>query len=260
MSQKTAASLSSTTSLLLELSDDRLVLGHRLSEWCGVGPTLEEDIALANIALDLLGHANNGLSIVADAYGSGVTADSLAFLRDAVDFRNIQLVEQPNGDFAQTILRQYLFDAYSVLLLEILSDEKNHGDSNLAGWAAKCHKEDLYHLRHSSQWVLRLGDGTSESNHRAQAALNDLWRFTPEMQTPSENLKSALGKNGAKLAAVGESWRSMVTRTISEATLQLPKDIKTFGNGGRSGQHTEHLSVLLATMQVLPRAHPGAQW
>jgi len=266
MSIGNLAQLAPSIQLLLELSDDRLILGHRLSQWCGHGPMLEEDIALSNIALDLIGHAANGLEIVANAgsdVGAGAnseTADSLAFLRDGKDFRNIHLVELPNGDFAFTMLRQFLFDSYNVELLKILMDANNHGSEILAGWAAKCHKEDLYHLRHSSNWVLRLGDGTAVSHNFMQEALNLLWRYTAELKLPSEALLGTLGSNAIKLESAKTTWQKLVTETLTQATLMIPKDRQAFANGGRRGLHTEHLSHLLSTMQVLPRAFPGAQW
>ena len=163
---------------LLRLGDDRLVLGHRVSEWCGHGPILEEDIALSNIALDLIGHASSLLALAGTVEGAGRDADALAYFRDGVAFRNALIVELPNGDFGFTIVRQFLFDAYSVLLLDTLS---RAADERIAAIAAKCLKEDKYHLRHSSEWVVRLGDGTAESHRRAQDALDALWRYTGEL-------------------------------------------------------------------------------
>lgn len=248
------------TETLLELSDDRLVLGHRLSEWCGHGPIIEEDIAMANIALDLIGHATNGLTLVAAEMGDGVTADSLAFFRTDREYRNLIITEQPNGDFANTMVRQFLFDAYSVPLLQALSEISVHSCEPLAGWAAKCHKEDLYHLRHSSQWVLRLGDGTAESKGFAQDSLNNLWRFAGEMLSPSAALTELFKQAPTRLAEIATQWRKTVAAVCAEATLTVPTDPSRFVVGGRIGQHSEHLGHLLAEMQSLPRSQPNAQW
>src|SRR3954463_7977925 len=163
---------------LLRLGDDRLVLGHRLSEWCGHGPILEEDIALANVALDLIGQATHFLQLAGQVEGQGRDEDALAYFRDAIEYRNIQLVELPNGDFGRTIVRQFLFDAWSVLLLDGL---QRAGNTKLAGIAAKAYKEARYHVRHSGEWVIRLGDGTDESHRRVQTALDELWPYTGEM-------------------------------------------------------------------------------
>ena len=223
---------------LLRLGDDMLVLGHRLSEWCGHAPILEEDIALANIALDCIGQANALLSLAGKVEGKGRTADDLAYFRDAMDFRNCLLVEQPNGDFAFTIARQFLFDAYSFHLYQALQEGRH---LELAALAIKAVKEVRYHLRHSSEWTRRLGDGTEESHRRMQNAFEELWPFTDELLVTDENVKPA--------------WDKTVDEVLTSATLVRPKT-----NGFRSCRHTEHLGRMLAEMQSLARSLPGAQW
>jgi ring-1,2-phenylacetyl-CoA epoxidase subunit PaaC len=242
---------------LLRLGDDRLVLGHRLSEWCGHGPILEEDIALANISLDLIGQANLLLGLSGTLEGKGRDADALAFFRDAIEFRNHPLVEQPNGDYAFTIVRSFLFDAFSYLQLGALQGSAN---ADLAGVAAKGRKEATYHLRHSSEWLVRFGDGTEESHLRAQTALDELWRWTGTLFQPDDVERDLAAKGVAPdLATLEPRWRSMVTEVVTRATLTLPPSPPT-GLGYRRGEHTEHLGHLLAEMQVLPRTHPGATW
>ena len=242
---------------LLRLGDDRLVLGHRLSEWCGHGPILEEDIALANIALDLVGHATALLKLAGEVEGKGRTEDALAYFRDAVEYRNALIVELPKGDFGFTIMRQFLFDAYSVLLWDALGSCKHEG---LAAIAAKCLKEDKYHVRHSSEWVIRLGDGTAESHARAQAALDSLWRYTPEL-THVDVVDSAVAEQGIVIDhdAIASRWNAMVADVIARATLTLPATTSG-ARGGRAGKHTEHLGHMLAEMQIVARSHPGASW
>ena len=243
---------------LLRHADDRLVLGHRLSEWCGHAPMMEEDLALANIALDLIGQATLLYKLAAKTEGSGRTEDDLAFLRDPSEFRNLQLVEQPNGDFAYTIARQFLFDAYDVLFLDQLSLSTH---PELAGIAAKALKEAQYHLRHTQQWMLRLGDGTEESHRRLQDAVEDIWRFSGELFVP-DNLDQTLvaERIGVDLEVLRPSWQETVSETFREATLDLPGEEQYFASGSRGGYHTEHLGFLLAEMQVLQRTHPGATW
>jgi ring-1,2-phenylacetyl-CoA epoxidase subunit PaaC len=242
---------------LLRLADDRLVLGHRLSEWCGHGPILEEDIALANISLDLIGQAAALLKLAGEIEGKGRTEDALAYFRDAIEFRNVQLVELPNGDFAATIVRQFLFDAWDVLVLERLTAAKH---DVLAGIAAKALKEAKYHLRHTAEWVRMLGDGTAESHRRAQRALDDLWPYTAEMFLTDDVEREALGDGvGVDVASLKPRWRQTVDQVLAEATLVVPKDGFS-PRGGRTGRHTEHLGHMLAEMQSLARAHPGATW
>jgi ring-1,2-phenylacetyl-CoA epoxidase subunit PaaC len=241
---------------LLRLGDDRLVLGHRLSEWCGHGPILEEDIALANIALDLIGQATLYLGLAAEAEGKGRNADALAYFREAVEFRNVQMVELPRGDFAFTIARQLLFDAYNYHLLEQLLESS---DAGLAGIAAKGYKEARYHLRHSSEWIQRLGVGTEESHARTQRAVNDVWRFTGELFAMDELDQRMQTSGGADLAVVKSKWDEVVTDVLARATLSVPSE--TFMvSGGRKGRHTEYLGHMLSEMQIVARSHPGAEW
>ena len=242
---------------LLRLADDRLVLGHRLSEWCGHAPILEEDIALANIALDLIGQASMLLKLAGEVEGKGRTEDALAYFRDAIEFRNAQLVELPNGDFAVTIVRQFLFDAWDVLVLERLTSASN---TTLAGIAAKALKEAKYHLRHTAEWVRMLGDGTAESHARAQRALDDLWPYTAELFLVDDVDRRAIAAgSGVDLDALRPRWRQTVEQVFADATLTVPKD-GFVPRGGRIGRHTEHLGRMLADMQSLARAHPGATW
>lgn len=242
---------------LLRLGDDRLVLGHRVSEWCGHGPILEEDIALSNMALDLIGHASALLSLAGNIEGKGRNEDALAYFRDGVEFRNALIVELPKGDFAFTIVRQFLFDAHSVLLMDALS---RASDERVAAIAAKCLKEDKYHLRHSSEWVVRLGDGTGESHARAQRALDELWRYVDELFTPDtvDERVAAMGVD-VDHGALRSRWNTMVADVIARATLALPADTPP-RRGGRTGRHTEHLGHMLSEMQIVARSHPGATW
>ena len=240
----------------LSVGDTSLILAQRLGEWIGHAPALEEDLALANIALDLLGQARYLLSHAAQLQGSG-SEDDLAFLRDPQDFLNLSLVEQPNGDFAQTIVRQFLVDAWQLELFERLQQSS---EPKLAELAAKAIKETRYHFRFSSGWVVRLGDGTEESHRRAQTALDALWRFTHEMfvATPAEQdaVAAGIAPDPASLAA---GWSSRVDEVLKEATLKRPADV-AYAWHGKRGQHSEHLSRLLAEMQFMQRTYPGAQW
>jgi ring-1,2-phenylacetyl-CoA epoxidase subunit PaaC len=232
----------------LRLGDNSLILGQRLAEWLGHSPALEEDIASANISLDLIGQARLWLAFAGKLEGKGRDEDALAYLREEREFRNCTLVELPNGDFAFTVVRRVLFDAYHGLLLERLA---HSGDADLAAIAAKSKKEVDYHRRHSADWVIRLGDGTDESRRRAQAALDALWNYTHEFFVPD-----AVDPGAAELRA---PWLAEVRSILAEATLQVPADGK-FVSSGRQGVHSEHLGYLLAEMQVLHRAHPGAKW
>ena len=242
---------------LLRLGDDRLVLGHRLSEWCGHGPILEEDIALANIALDLIGQATLFLKLAGETEGKGRTEDDLAYFRDATDYRNIQMAELPKGDYAFTIVRQFLFDVFSYHLLEKLQTSSN---SELAGIAAKGFKEVRYHVRHSSEWVVRLGDGTEESHDRAQKALNGLWRFSSEMFQPDAiDLEMAASGVAPDLESLKPQWDKVVRDVFDRATLVIPDEPPGM-TGGRRGRHTEYLGHLLSEMQIVARSHPGAEW
>ena len=251
------AAASAHVEYLLRQADDRLVLGHRLSEWCGHAPILEEDIALANIALDLIGQAALLLEHAGAIEGAGRSADQLAYLRDATEYRNVQLAELPTGDFAVTIVRQFLFSALQVPLLEQL---ERSVDTTLAGIAAKARKECTYHLRHTADWMLKLGDGTEESHARAQAALDQLWPHAHELLW-GDAVDDAMAVAGIAIdvRTLGPAFRSNVDRVVQAATLTLPLD-GWKPVGGRTGRHTEHLGHLLAEMQILARSHPGASW
>ncbi|HTI90948.1 MAG TPA: 1,2-phenylacetyl-CoA epoxidase subunit PaaC [Puia sp.] len=281
----------------LHLADNALVLGHRNSEWTGHGPILEQDIALSNIALDLIGQARNfyqyaarlsnegeGVAAVsgAEALGAGVmglgeaagagsgrgaaagsagvagvTEDTLAYLRDAWDYRNCLLVEQDNGDWAKTILRLFFFSAYQYYFYQSLQQSR---DRELAAIAEKSYKEVTYHLRWSSEWVIRLGDGTEESHRRMKEALDQLWKFTDELFVAADYEK-ALAEKGiaADLTAIRPQWEERVEAVFQQARLKRP--VSAWGQtGGKQGRHTEHLGYLLAEMQFLQRAYPGCEW
>jgi ring-1,2-phenylacetyl-CoA epoxidase subunit PaaC len=242
---------------LLRLGDDRLVLGHRLSEWCGHGPILEEDIAITNIALDLIGEAALLLKLAGEEEGQGRDEDALAYFRDAVDYRNALMVELPKGDFGFTIVRQFLFSAYSVLQMEALQRSKLEA---LGGIAAKALKESRYHLRHSAQWVITLGDGTEESHDRAQRAVDELWRYTGEFFAADEvdREMAAIGM-GVDPSTLAEPWQAQVGEVVLRAGLTVPTH-EYMQQGGRVGRHTEHLGHMLAEMQIVARSHPGAKW
>lgn len=242
---------------LLRLGDDRLVHGHRLSEWCGHGPILEEDIAITNVALDLVGQANLLLQLAGQVEGKGRDQDALAFFREAVDFRNALLMELPRGDWGFTIVRHFLASVHAALLMERLQ-HSSHGD--LAGIAAKAFKEARYHARYGADWMLRLGDGTDESHQRAQRALDEAWRFTGEL-FETDDVERELVDQGIAIdsSTLRESWTEQVARVLSEATLTLPEG-GYMQTGGRHGRHTEHLGHLLAEMQIVARSFPGAQW
>jgi ring-1,2-phenylacetyl-CoA epoxidase subunit PaaC len=246
---------------LLRLGDSPLILAQRLGEWVGRGPVLEEDIAQTNVGLDLLGQARLWLSHAGEVESRYVSPgrgeDQLAFLRDAGEFRNLLLVEQPNGSFAETTARQFLFDAWHLLLLRALSKST---DERIAGIAAKGAKEVSYHVERSADWVIRLGDGTGESRARMQSAVDDLWMYTGEMFMPDAvELELVDAGIAADVRALAAPWRQRVDAVLAEATLAVPGD--TFmQQGGTHGVHTEHLGHLLAGMQVLQRTYPGARW
>lgn len=242
---------------LLRLGDDRLVLGHRLSEWCGHAPILEEDIALANIALDLVGQATLLLGLAGKLENSGRDADALAYFRDAIDYRNALLVELPKGDFAVTIVRQFFFSVFAAIQSDALQGSNN---TELAGIAAKALKETRYHVRHSGEWVLRLGDGTDESHARAQRAVDDLWRFTGELFL-ADDVDRAVAADGLGIdpSMLESAWRSQVLDVLTRATLSVP-ETPYMQRGGRQGRHSEHLGHMLAEMQIVARSHPGASW
>ncbi len=241
----------------LHLADNALIIGHRNSEWCGHGPVLEQDIAISNIALDFIGQARNFYQYAAELSGNGATEDSLAFLRDVSEFKNVLITELPNGDWAQTTLRQFLFSAYQYYCYQQL---QNSTDTRLAAIAAKSLKEVTYHLRWSSEWVIRLGDGTEESKHRLLTAVDELWNFTGEMFLPAAYENALLKENiGVDLSIIRQQWNQKVEEVFAEATIQIPE--KSWAQqGGKTGIHTEHLGYILAEMQFLQRAYPGAEW
>lgn len=242
---------------VLQLGDNALILSHRLSEWCGHGPVLEQDIALTNIALDLLGQARLLLTYAGELEGQGRTEDDLAGFRDAHQFRNVLLVEQPNGDWAHTIVRQFFFDVYHYYHYQALLQSR---DERLAAIAQKAFKEVTYHLRYSSEWTIRLGDGTEESHRRMQEAVDDLWMYTGELTTPNEveRLAAEIGV-GSDLTQIRPLWEAKVQEVLAEATLRLPTN-HWMQSGGKDGRHTEHLGYILAEMQFMQRAYPGLQW
>lgn len=250
-------STSALVPYLIRLGDDRLVLGHRLSEWCGHGPILEEDIAITNIALDLVGEASLLLKLAGQEEGQGRDEDALAFFRDAVDFRNALMLELPKGDFAFTIVRQFLFSVYSVLQMEALQRSTLEP---LAGIAAKARKESAYHVRHCAQWVITLGDGTDESHERAQRAVDDLWRYTGELfATDDVDRNVAAAGVGVAPDTLAEPWQAQIGEIFIRAGLSVPRN-EYMQQGGRVGHHTEHLGHMLAEMQIVARSHPGARW
>jgi len=239
------------TDYLLHLADTTLILSHRNSEWCGHGPVLEQDIALTNIALDLLGQARLFYQYAATLIGD-TDEDRLAYLRTEREFKNLLLAEQPNGDWGQTILRQYLYSQYQQILFESL---QQHTDTQLAAIAAKSLKETNYHVRWSSEWVIRLGDGTAESNDRMRKALDNLWTFTGEMFAPAayESYSNVDQKQ------IEERWTNKVTQVLYEASLPFPNQ-GFMQVGGKTGTHTEQLGFILATLQYLQRTYPNAIW
>jgi ring-1,2-phenylacetyl-CoA epoxidase subunit PaaC len=242
---------------LLRLGDNSLILGHRLSEWSGHAPVLEEELALGNIALDLIGQTQLWLSLAGEVEGKGRDADKLAFLRDAGGYRNVLLVEQPNGDFARTMTRQFFFDTWHYLLLQGLTQST---DTRIADIAGKSLKEVAYHAERSRDWVVRLGDGTEESHRRMQRAIDDLWVYTGELFEMDEIDWTLLTQGLAvDLAALRQPWSEHVGRTLEEATLEQPKQ-GWAQRGGKRGVHSEHLGYLLAEMQFLQRAYPNATW
>lgn len=242
---------------LLRLGDDSLIIGHRLSEWCGHGPILEEDIAMTNIALDFIGQATSILEYAGKVEGKGRDADALAFLRYEREYRNVLLVEQANEDFGVTMMRQFLFDAFRKPLFEALTKS---ADTQIAAIAEKSLKETKYHLKHSSEWVIRLGDGTEESHKRAQYALDTLWRYTDELFFENEVDQALQAENIApSLVAIRAEWEKTVNAVIEEATLTIPQN-GWKQQGGRVGLHSENLGYILAELQYMQRAYPGNKW
>ena len=241
----------------LRRADDALILGHRLSEWCGHAPMLEEDMALANIGLDLIGQARELYSYAAACEAAGNDEDRYAYLRDVRQYRNLLLVELPNGDFARTIVRQFVYSAYADLYWRAMMTSS---DATLAAIAAKSEKESAYHLRHSAEWVIRLGDGTAESHRRAQAAVDDLWAYTGEMFATDGADTDLIGRGIAvDPESLRASWQATVADVFGRATLRLPNG-SWMQKGGRVGHHSEHLGHLLSELQSLQRTFPGATW
>ncbi|MEZ0108156.1 ring-1,2-phenylacetyl-CoA epoxidase subunit PaaC [Catenulispora sp. EB89] len=241
----------------LQLGDDALILSHRLSEWCAHSPELEEDVALANLALDLLGQARTLLTYAGSLEGAGRSEDDLAFLRTEREFRNVLLVEQPNGDFAATIARQLYFATYQSELYAALCDST---DPELSALAAKAVKEVAYHRDHAVQWTLRLGDGTEESHRRMQTGLEQLWPYTAELFF-ADPIASALVESGVAVdpRTLRPAWEASVAGVVEAATLTMPAD-GWQPHGGRTGRHSEGFGLLLGEMQALHRQYPGASW
>jgi ring-1,2-phenylacetyl-CoA epoxidase subunit PaaC len=241
----------------LRRADDALILGHRLSEWCGHAPMLEEDMALANMGLDLLGQARELYAYAGRVEGEGNDEDTFAYLRDVRQYRNLLLLEQPNGDFARTMVRQFFYAVFVDLYWRAMM--KSH-DSTLAAIASKSEKESAYHVRHSSEWIVRLGDGTAESHTRAQDAIDDLWAFTGEMFETDESERTLIEAGIAiDPAALHPQWLKLVSDILNEATLALPRS-GWMQHGGRNGRHSEHLGHLLSELQSMQRTFPGATW
>lgn len=247
--------MASPADLALRMGDSTLILGHRVSEWCGHAPVLEEDIALANIALDLIGQAQMWLGLAGETLGR--SADELAFLRDAGGFRNLLICERPNGDFGQTIMRQCLFDGWHLAMLRGLAQSS---EARVAEIAAKAEREVAYHLERSSDLVIRLGDGTEESHARMQAALDTLWPWVGEMFR-GDDVDAELAAAGIAPApeSLRAEWDAVMGEILQESTLTRP-ETDFAQTGGKQGRHTEHLGHLLAEMQFLQRAYPGATW
>jgi ring-1,2-phenylacetyl-CoA epoxidase subunit PaaC len=241
----------------LRHADDALILGHRLSEWCGHAPMMEEDMALANMGLDLLGQARELYGYAARVEGKGNDEDKFAYLRDVRQYRNLLLLEQPNGDFARTMVRQFFYATFADRYWRAMMKS---GDATLAAIAAKSEKESAYHVRHSSEWIVRLGDGTEESHRRAQTAIDDLWAYTGEMFEVDDSERALIETNLAvDPATLRSQWLKTVSDVVSEATLVLPKS-DWMQLGGRSGRHSEHLGHLLSELQSMQRTFPGATW
>lgn len=242
---------------VLRLGDNNLILGHRLSEWCSYGPFLEEDIALTNIALDHLGAARLLLTYAGEIEG-GKSEDDYAYLRDHINFKNALLVEQPNGDFGDTQARQLFYSAFAYILY---SEMKNSKNERLAAYAIKAIKETTYHLRHCSEWVVRLGDGTEESNQRMQKAIDNLWTYTGDLFATTTG-DAQLVKDGIipDVTSLKTKWYDMVKEVVTRATLTMPDANAFMQSGSRDGKHTEHLSYIVGEMQSVTRAYPGAKW
>lgn len=241
----------------LHLADNALIIAHKNSEWTGHGPILEQDIAITNIALDLIGQARNFYQYAAELLGGDTTEDSLAYLRDTREFKNCLLVEQPNGDWATTILRQFFFSAYQYFLYKKLQAST---DTQLSAIAEKSLKEVTYHLRWSSEWVIRLGDGTEESHARMNAAVDTLWPFTGELFATADYEKQVASEGiGIDVCLIKDNWLQKIKDIFEEATLTVPENV-WMQTGGKNGLHSEHLGYILAEMQFLQRAYPNSVW
>lgn len=242
---------------LLQLADNALILGHRNSEWCGHGPVLEQDIAISNISLDLIGQARNFYQYAATGKGGDTTEDTLAYFRDSADFRNVLLAEQPKGDWAVTVLRQFFFSVYQAVLFPPLSTGR---DAQISAIASKSLKEIAYHVRWSSEWVIRLGDGTEESRDRMLQAANTLWKYTDELFIPSDYESALINEKLLPgFSALQEEWLRKVTDVFDEATLPIPASPVPV-IGGKQGKHTNHLDEILKELQSVARAQPAATW
>lgn len=249
---------SAVVEYLLRWGDTGLILSHRLSEWCGHGPALEEDLALTNTALDLLGQARLWLGYAGEVEGRGRDEDQLAYLRDVSGYRNVLLVEQPNGHYAHTLVRQFFFDAWHDLALRALSDSQDH---QIAAVASKACKEVAYHLRRSADLVVRLGDGTALSHERVQASVDALWMYTGELFIGDAiDARLAADRIAFEPALLRPAWLERVEEVLCEATIVMPPADAWMQRGGKQGQHGEHLGYLLADLQFLQRAYPGATW
>jgi ring-1,2-phenylacetyl-CoA epoxidase subunit PaaC len=255
----------SLTDYTLHLADNALIIAQRNSEWCGHGPVLEQDIAITNISLDLIGQARSLYQYAAELINkenegetAPATEDTLAYLRDARAFKNCLLTEQPNGDWAQTILRQFFFSSYQYLLYQQLQQST---DATLAAIAEKSLKEVTYHVRWSSEWVIRLGDGTEESHNRMLNAIDELWMYTGEMFIPAEYESNVAAEGtGVDVTSLKDQWDQRVNEIFAEATLPVPSSGAWSQTGGKEGVHTEHLGYILAEMQFMQRAYPNSEW
>ena len=232
------------------MADNTLILGQRNAAWCGHGPVLEQDIAITNISLDLIGQARSFYQYAAEQMGNGATEDTLAYMRTEREFKNVLLTEQPNGDWAQTILRQFFFSTYQFYLYQELI---SHTDNRLSAIAEKSLKEVSYHLRWSSEWVIRLGDGTDESNRRLRKAMDALWCYTGELFMPAEF------EAGIDLEKLKNSWTSKVKAVLEEAGLSMPENV-FMHSGGKLGVHSEEMGFILSELQYMQRTYPGAEW
>ncbi|MFM7671428.1 MAG: 1,2-phenylacetyl-CoA epoxidase subunit PaaC [Bacteroidota bacterium] len=244
--------MKATLDYILHLADNALILGQRNAEWCGHGPVLEQDIAISNISLDLIGQARTLYQYAAERQGNGATEDSLAFLRDERQFRNCLLVELPKGDWATTTLRQFIFSTYQQLLFQQLL---SHSDERLASIAEKTLKEIKYHVRWSSEWVIRLGDGTAESHRRMTQAVDKIWPYSAELfeESPLEK------ESGVNVTDLQPIWNEKIQTCFTEAGLTIPANV-FMQHGGKKGVHSEHLGFILAEMQHLQRSYPGCEW